>query len=151
MTGEPFAPVAGWGPTLPTDGLAFVAAILGCGALAFLRRFPLAAGAIASTSYVAFAVRDYELGMFLPPMVAVFVLVATGRSRGLAVVYALVALGAGLVWVSRRASPVLDPGAAVLTWVAFGTVLASFFLLPYLLGELVRLRSLVPPEVMSAA
>lgn len=143
VTGDPFVPVEQWGPTRPTDGLAFAMVILGCGALAFLGRFPFIAASVATASYCAFALRDYELGMFLAPMVAIFLLVATRGSRLAAALCALASLAAGLLWVDSRAETLTDSGTALLTWVAFGTVLAAFFIVPFLLGEIVRLRSLL--------
>ena len=143
VSGDRFAPVAQWGLTRPTDGFAFALVVIGCGALCFLGRFPLPSSAVATASYVAFALRDYELGMFLPPMVVVFVLVARRGARLAAALCALVSLAAGLVWVSHRAGTLADSGTALLTWVAFGTVLAVFFVVPFLLGEIVRLRSLL--------
>ncbi|MGO1172872.1 MAG: hypothetical protein ACTHXO_06845 [Actinomycetaceae bacterium] len=139
-SGEPFTPVDGWGPTTPVDGATYVLVVLGCAALALLGRFPLVGATIATGSYVLFAVRDHELGMFLSPMVAVLALSAVRGRRPAAILCALVSLAAALVWVGRRAVTVVDPGAALLGWVAFGTVLAVFFLGPLLVGEVVRAR-----------
>ncbi|MGO2111980.1 MAG: hypothetical protein ACTH31_10230 [Pseudoclavibacter sp.] len=139
--GTPFAPVDGWGPTRPADVLAFVMVVVGCGALMFFSRFPRTAAAIATASYLVFALRDHELGMFLPPMVAIFALAALARHRLAAVVVALASLGASLVWVGHRADSIADPGIALLVWVAFGSVLAAFFVMPLVVGEIVRTRT----------
>ncbi len=48
-----------------------------------------------------------------------------------------------LVWVAHRTTSITEPGVALLAWVAFGTVLAVFFFLPLLVGELVRTRSML--------
>lgn len=139
-SGEPFSPVPGWAPTRPIDGFAFTLVILGCGALALLGRFPRTAAGLATAAYCAFALGDYELGMFLAPMVAVFVLAARHRSLLAAGVCALSSLGAGLIWVAGRVTLITEPGITMLVWVAFGTVLAAFFALPLLLGEVTGLR-----------
>jgi len=141
VTGDPFAPVAGWGTTRPTDALAFALVVLGCAALALFDRFPLTVAMIATASYVGFALRDHELGMFLPPMVAFFALAAQARHRLAAILCALASLAAALVWVSHRAGTITEPGVALLTWVAFGSVLAVFFFVPLLIGEIVRARA----------
>lgn len=141
-TGEPFAPVDGWGPTRSADAFTFVTVVLGCAALAIFGRFPLTAAAVATASYLVFALLDHELGMFLPPMVAVFGLAARAGHRLAAVLCAAASLAVGLVWVSGRAAPIAEPGVALLAWVAFGSVLASFFLVPLLVGEIVRARSM---------
>lgn len=143
VAGEAFVPVAQWGPTRPIDWLAFVSVVTGCGALAFLERFPRIAPAVATAAYAGFALRDYELGMFLPPMVVVFVLVAARGARLAAAGCAAASLAAGLVWVGHRAGTIADSGTTLLTWVAFGTVLTVFFGAPLLLAEIVRLRSLL--------
>ncbi|MFC7373787.1 hypothetical protein ACFQRD_00745 [Brachybacterium sp. GCM10030268] len=143
VTGRPFAPVDGWGPTRPADVLAFALVILGSLVLAAYPRFPLAVSTIATASYIVFALRDHELGMFLPPMVVALTLAArpARRLRLAAIACAGASLAAGLVWVSHRAEPIEEPGVALLVRVAFGVVLAVFFLAPLLLGEIVRLRS----------
>lgn len=141
VTGEPFSPVSGWGQTRPIDVLTITTVILGCMALALFGRFPIASATIATASYVVFALRDHELGMFLPPMVAIFALAALTRHCFVAILCALGSLAAALVWVSHRAATIAEPGVALLAWVAFGTVLAVFFLLPLLVGEIVRTRS----------
>lgn len=141
VTGDPFTPVDGWGETRPADALAFAMVTLGCVALGFLGRFPRSGAIIATASYVAFALRDHELGMFLPPMVAVFALAALSRHRLVATLCALASLAAALVWVAHRAATITEPGVDLLTWVAFGTVLAAFFLVPLLVGEIIRTRS----------
>lgn len=141
VTGDPFDPVAGWGPTRPADALAFALVVLGCAALALFDRFPLTVAMIATASYVVFALRDHELGMFLPPMVAVFALVAQARHRLAAILCALASLAAALVWVSHRVAAITEPGVALLAWVAFGSVLAAFFFAPLLAGEIVRART----------
>lgn len=143
VTGDPFAPVAGWGPTRPVDALAFATVVVGCTALAAFHRFPFTVAMIATASYVVFALRDHELGMFLPPMVAVFALAALTRHRLAAVACALASLATALTWVAHRAATIAEPGAALLAWVAFGTVLTAFFAVPLLVGEIVRTRSML--------
>ncbi|GAB3998583.1 hypothetical protein GCM10029992_24790 [Glycomyces albus] len=142
-TGEPFAPVDGWSPTRSADALTFATVILGCAVLALFGRFPLTAATVATASYLVFALLDHELGMFLPPMVAVFGLVAWAGHRLAAIAFAAASLAASLVWVSGRAATIAEPGVALLAWVAFGGVLASFFLVPLLVGEIVHNRSML--------
>lgn len=141
VTGDPFAPVDRWGPTRPADALAFAMVVLGCAVLVVFDRFPVTVAMIATASYIVFAVRDHELGMFLPPMVAIFALSALARHRLAAIFCALANLAAALVWVAQRTATITDPGVSLLAWVAFGTVLAAFFLVPLLVGEIVRTRS----------
>lgn len=141
VTGDPFAPVDGWGPTRSVDALTFVMVVLGCAALALFARFPLAVAMIATASYVVFAVRDYEPGMFLPPMVVIFALTALTRHRPVAVCCTLASLAAALVWVGHRIATITDSGVALLAGVAFGAVFAVFFIAPLLVGEIVRARS----------
>lgn len=143
VIGEPFSPVSGWGQTRPVDALTITTVALGCLALALFGLFPITAGTIATASYVVIALRDHELGMFLPPMVAIFALAALTRHRLAAMLCGLASLAAALVWVAHRAAMIEESGVALLTWVAFGTVLATFFLVPLLVGEIVRTRSLL--------
>lgn len=143
VVGEPFSPVSGWGQTRPIDALTFVTVVVGCAALALFSRFPIVAATIATASYVVFALRDHELGMFLPPMVAIFGVAALTRHRVVAILCSLVSLAIAVVWVARRADKIVDPGVALLVWVAFGAVLASFYLVPLLIGEVIRARSLL--------
>ncbi|HIZ37301.1 MAG TPA: hypothetical protein H9815_16110 [Candidatus Ruania gallistercoris] len=132
--------MADWGPTRPADAVMFALIALGCLGLAAFAHFARAATIIATGSYVAFALGDYELGMFLPPMIVIFALVARTRHRLAAIVCAFVSLAAALVWVARRADPIDDAGTTLLVWVAFATTLAVFFMGPLLVGEIVRLR-----------
>lgn len=148
--GEPFSPVDGWAETRHADVLTFVIVVLGCAALAFFGRFPLTVAAIATASYVVFALLDHELGMFLPPMVAIFGLAARARGHLTAIVCAVASLAAGLVWVAARVATITESGVALLAWVAFGTVLAAFFFLPLLVGEIVRARSMLHEARSSA-
>ncbi|WP_156914027.1 hypothetical protein [Brevibacterium album] len=143
ITGEPFSPVEEWGRTAPTDAIAFAVVVLGCAALAFFRRFPPTVAVIATVSYVIFAVRDYELGMFLPPMVVIFALAALTGHRFAAVLCASASFAAAIAWVAHRTAAITEPGVELLAWVAFGTVLAVFFFAPLLIGEIVRARSLL--------
>lgn len=143
VVGEPFSPVSGWGQTRPIDALAFAIVIAGCSALALFSRFPIAAAVIATASYIVFALRDHELGMFLPPMIAIFGVAALTRYRVVAILCSLASLAIAVVWVARRADEIVDPGVSLLVWVAFGTVLASFYVGPLLVGEVVRARSLL--------
>src|SRR5699024_5797321 len=75
----------------------------------------------------------------LSDMVAIYVLSTRGH-RTTALIAALCAVAASLVWVANRAAPAVDPGVSTLIWVAFGTVLGVFFLAPFMAGEIVRLR-----------
>ncbi|QVQ50896.1 hypothetical protein J4H86_18810 [Spiractinospora alimapuensis] len=141
--GEPFAPVEGWTPTRATDLWAFALLVVGCGALFGLRRSPSLATAVAAVAYGAFMLLGYEFGMSLPAMAAVFLLVAWGGSRTVAVVAAMACLASTLLWVNTRAEGVADPGVSMLIWVAFGTVAAVFFYAPILVAEIVRTRRLL--------
>lgn len=141
FTGAPFTPVDGWGLTRPADALAFALVVLGCAALALFPRFPRTIAMIATASYLVFAVRDHELGMFLPPMVAIFALAALTRHRLAAIFCAVASLAAALVWVGHRVASISDSGVVLLAWVAFGTVLALYFFVPLLVGEIIRTRS----------
>ena len=135
----PMSLVEGWGLTRPTDWVSFVLVAAGCTALFALRRFPATAALGTAVAYCAFIVRDYEFGMSLPVMVAIYVLSTRGH-RTTALIAALCAVAASLVWVANRAAPAVDPGVSTLIWVAFGTVLGVFFLAPFMAGEIVRLR-----------
>lgn len=150
VTGEPFSPVSGWGQTRPTDALTFVIVVVGCMGLALFGRYPITAAIIATASYAVFALRDHELGMFLPPMVAIFALAALTRHRFVAILCALVSLAVALIWVAHRAATIGEPGVALLVWVAFGTVFAVFYLGPLLVGEIIRTRSLLREARSSA-
>lgn len=141
LTSAPFAPVDEWGLTRPADALTFALVVLGCAPLALFARFPRSAAIIATAAYVVFAVRDHELGMFLPPMVAIFALTALTRHRLTAILCVLANLTAALAWVSHRAATISDAGVFLLAWVSFGTVLAAFFLVPLLVGEIIRMQS----------
>ncbi|WP_375003043.1 hypothetical protein [Aeromicrobium sp. CTD01-1L150] len=143
VAGDPFSPVAAWGLTRSPDALTFVTVVIGCAVLGLFGRFPRAVAAVATASYIVFALRDHELGMFLPPMVVLFALAALGRHRPTALLCALTSLAAAAVWLAARTAPIAEPGVALLAWVAFGTVLAVFFLAPLLIGEIVRLRSML--------
>lgn len=149
-TGEPFSPVSGWGQTHPIDALTFAIVVVGCMALALVGRFPITAAIIATACYAVFALRDHELGMFLPPMVAIFALAALTRHRVVAILCAVVSLAAALIWVAHRAATIVEPGVALLVWVAFGTVFAVFYLGPLLVGEIIRTRSLLREARSSA-
>lgn len=149
-TGEPFSPVGGWGETRRADAVTFVLVVLGCAALAFFSRFPLTVAAIATASYLAFALLGHELGMFLPPMAAIFGLAARTRGQLAAIGCAVASLAAGLIWVAARVATITESGVALLAWVAFGTVLAAFFFLPLLVGEIVRVRSMLREARSSA-
>lgn len=143
QAGAPFAPVEGWAPARRPDMVAFALAVLGCCALGFLQRFPTTAAIVATAAYVGFAVLDYELGMFLPPMVAIFALVAWQHRSLVSILCTGASLAAAASWVGHRAATIQTPGVALLTWVAFGTVLAMFFLLPLLGAEILRARVLL--------
>lgn len=81
--------------------------------------------------------------MFLPPMVAILGLTAQARHRFAAIGCAVLSLAAGLFWVQGRVATITEDGVALLAWVAFGTVLAAFFLVPIMVGEIVRARSML--------
>ncbi len=150
VTGEPFSPVDGWGQTRSADALTFAAVILGSAILALFGRFPLAVATITTASYLVFVLLDHELGMFLPPMVAVFGLVGILFPRLAAILCAVASLAASLIWVSGRVAPIDEPGVALLAWVAFGSVLAAFFFVPLLIGEIVLARSMLREAGSSA-
>jgi hypothetical protein len=88
--------------------------------------------------------------MTLPAMVAVFILALRGQRRIIAVVAALACLAASLVWVAQRTSTIADDGVPLLAWTAFGTVSAVFFLVPMLLGDLIRVRIRLRAPVTAA-
>lgn len=140
LSGDPFAPVAGWGATRPADTLTFVLVVIGCSALYWCRTRPLAALATATTAYAAFMLLGHELGLFLAPMAALFAAAVLGSSRTGALLAGVAAYAASLFWVYERTSTVTDPGAALLAWVALGTVIGVFLVGPYVAGELVRLH-----------
>lgn len=141
--GEPFSPVPGWGPTRPTSALTVAIVVMGCAALAVFPRFPLAVTTIATASYLAFVLLDHELGMFLPPMIAIFGLAAQTGRRLPVLLIAGANVVAGLIWVAARTDTIVDPGSTLLAWVAFGSVLTVFFCGPVLIGEIVRTRTLL--------
>lgn len=143
VAGEPFSPVAGWASTRQADVLTFVVVVLGCVALTFFDRAPRAVATVSTASYLVFSLRDHELGMFLPAMIVIFALFARGGGRLVAVLCTVVSLGAAFWWVARRAGPIDDPGAMLLASVAFGAVHCVFFVAPILVGEIVRLRTLL--------
>lgn len=146
LNGDPMDLVAGWAPTRLGDIWAVLLTITGSAALFAAPRFPAATLALTSGTYVVFILRDYEFGMTLPAMVTIFVLTSQGRRRLPALLAAIVCLGVTLVWIDQRTTTVTDEGVSTLAWVAFGTVSAAFFLLPVLLGELLRLRRLAPQK-----
>ena len=84
-------------------------------------------------------------------MVVIFGLAAHGGRRFAAISFAVASLAAGLVWVASRAGTVEEPGVALLAWVAFGSVLAAFFCVPLLIGEIVRARSMLHDARSAAA
>jgi CDP-diacylglycerol--glycerol-3-phosphate 3-phosphatidyltransferase len=65
-------------------------------------------------------------------------------------VAALACLAASLVWVAQRTSTIADDGVPLLAWTAFGTVSAVFFLVPMLLGDLIRVRIRLRAPVTAA-
>lgn len=140
LNAEP-SELVGWAPTRPGDGWAVLLTVVGCGALIGVLRYPVLALAVSTGAYITFILRDYEFGMTLPAMVAIFILTATGKRRLLALSSGLVCLAATLmVWLAQRTTTIAEADATILVWIAFGTVTAVFFLLPALLGELIRLR-----------
>ncbi|OOC55120.1 MULTISPECIES: DUF7134 domain-containing protein [Nocardiopsis] len=143
VNGDPFAPVDGWGATRSTDPAAFAAVVVGCGALYWRRSHPVPSLAVATAAYALFLLRDYELGLFLAPMVALYTVATLGRARIRAALAGAVALTASLLWVHARTAAVADPGTALLAWAAFGTVMAVFLAGPFTAGELVRCRRLL--------
>ena len=140
---DSFSPVDGWGSTRATDALAVAMVVLGCAVIALFRRAPRTVALIATASYVVVAVRDYELGLLLPPMVVSYLLVVYTRHHGVAITLAAVNLGVSLTWVAHRTAALHDPGVSLLAWTALGTVFAVFFFAPVLAAHLVRMRSLL--------
>ncbi|NLS08489.1 hypothetical protein HGQ17_00400 [Nesterenkonia sp. MY13] len=143
---EPMELVPGWAPTRPTDSWAITLTLAGAAGLITVGRWPLVGLATTAGAYAAFILRDYEFGMTLPAMVAVFIVVQRGKHRLMALFAALVCLGATLAWIVQRTTTIDEGGVVILAWVAFGTVSAVFFLLPVLLGELLRLRRVVKQD-----
>ncbi|PWV46749.1 hypothetical protein [Nocardiopsis sp. L17-MgMaSL7] len=143
LDGEPLNPVAGWNTAQHTDPWAFVLVVVGCGALYWRRTHPVVTLAITTVAYSAFVLRDFELGMFLAPMVALYTAAALGRSRALALLAVLACTSASAWWLYTRASDIADPGVAVLAWIAFGAVILAFFVGSYVAGELVRCHRLL--------
>ncbi|WP_017583376.1 hypothetical protein [Nocardiopsis valliformis] len=143
LDGDPFAPVSGWGATRPTDTLALALVVVGCSALYWCRTRPLTALSAATASYAVFMLLGHELGLFLAPMTALYAAAVLGISRIGSLTAGLTAYAASLYWVFERTATVADPGAALLAWVAFSTVIGVFFAGPYVAGELVRLRRLL--------
>ncbi|MFE9242979.1 hypothetical protein [Nocardiopsis sp. NPDC006938] len=138
--GDAFAPVAGWGATRPADTLTFVLVGIGCAALYWSRTRPLTVLFAATGAYAAFLLLGHEPGLFLAPMFALFTAALQGAPRGAVLFAGAAAYAASLYWVYERAATIADPGAALLAWVAFGTVTGVFLAGPYVAGELVRLR-----------
>ncbi|RKS05091.1 hypothetical protein DFP74_0682 [Nocardiopsis sp. Huas11] len=173
LTGAPLDPVEGWTLTRPTDAVAFASVVVGCAALYWRRTRPAAALLVATAAYALFLLRDYELGLLLAPMVALYSVAALGRTRtgsstapgerrarygtspaGRPSAAALLAaslagaaaVAVSLVWVRARTEAVSDPGVALLAWVAFGTVIVVFFVGSFVAGELVRCHRLLSPR-----
>lgn len=138
--GAPFAPVTGWGATRPADALTLTLVVVGCAALYWCRTRPSAALFTAATAYAAFMLLGHELGLFLAPMVALYAAAVLGTPRAGALLAGVAAYAASLFWVYERTSTITDPGAALLAWAAFGTVIGVFLAGPYVAGELVRQR-----------
>lgn len=143
LDGEPLDPVAGWNTTQNTDLWAFVLVLLGCGALYWRRTRPVTTLAVATVAFSLFVLRDFELGMFLAPMVALYTVAALGRARLPALLAGVVCLSASMWWLYTRTSEVTDPGVGVLAWVAFGSVILIFFAGAYVAGELMRCHRLL--------
>jgi hypothetical protein len=137
LDGEPMDPVAGWNTTQNTDLWAFVLVLLGCGALYWRRTRPVTTLAVATAAFAVFVLRDFELGMFLAPMVALYTVAALGRERLPALLAGLVCMSASVWWLYTRTSQIADPGVAVLAWVAFTAVILVLFAGSYFAGELV--------------
>lgn len=143
LDGEPLDLIDGWAPTRAGDLWSILLTVTGSAAVFAVLRFPVTALTVSSGAYIAFILRDYEFGMTLPAMVAIFVLTARGPYRLLALGAAMACFATTLVWIAQRTATIADERATILAWVAFGTVCAVFFLLPALFGELVRLRRLI--------
>ena len=137
INADPFSPVDDWGATNSTDLTAFIAVTLGCVALLWRRRYPITVLAVTVASLGIYLLRDYELGLFLPVMVAIYTVVSLGQSRIWTAIGALASLVVSLWWVHLRTEPIADDGVALLAWVAFGTVFAVFYFGPFALGEVV--------------
>lgn len=134
--------VAGWGSTRQGDIWAILLTVGGCGALFALPWLPTTALLAASVSYAVFILRDYEFGMTLPVMLAIFFVTVRVERRFMPLVVASMCLASTAVWIFMRTATITDSGVAILAWVAFGTVSSVFFFLPAVFGELVRLRRL---------
>ncbi|GAB2511655.1 DUF7134 domain-containing protein [Nocardiopsis aegyptia] len=146
LTGPPLDPVDGWTLARPTDAVAFAAVAVGCAALYWRRTRPVPALVVATAAYALFLLRDYELGLFLAPMVALYSVAALGRSGPAALASGSVAVAASLLWVRARTEALTDPGTALLAWVAFGTVIVVFLAGSFVAGELVRCHRLLSPR-----
>ncbi|WP_293699794.1 hypothetical protein, partial [uncultured Agrococcus sp.] len=138
----PMELVSGWAPTRQGDVWAILLTVGGCGALFALPWLPTTALLTASASYAVFILRDYEFGITLPAMLAIFFVTVRGERRFVPLAAASLCLASTAVWIFMRTVTIIDSGVAMLAWVAFGTVSAVFFFLPAVFGELVRLRRL---------
>ncbi|MBB6172890.1 asparagine N-glycosylation enzyme membrane subunit Stt3 [Nocardiopsis mwathae] len=143
LGGDPLDPVAGWNTAQNTDPWAFVLVLLGCGALYWRRTHPVTTLAVATAAFSVFLLRDFELGMFLAPMVAFYTVAALGRERFPALLAGTVCMSATVGWLYTRTSEITDAGVGVLAWVAFGSVILIFFAGSYVAGELVRCHRLL--------
>lgn len=143
LDGEPLNPVDGWNTAQHTEPWAFAFVVVGCAALFWRRTHPVATLTVTATAYTAFVLSDFELGMFLAPMVALHTVAAVGSGRLPALLAGLVCTSASAWWLYTRASDITDPGAGVLAWVAFGSVILVFFVGSYVTGELVRCHRLL--------
>lgn len=135
-----FAPVDEWAATRDIDALAYFAVVVGCAALFWRRRYPVATLLVSGGAFILFMLRDYELGLFLPVIVMVYTAASLGASRLWTILVAAGSMAVSLWWVAERVAPVSDDGTITLAWVAFGTVFAWFYLGPLLVGELVHSR-----------
>ncbi|GHD25812.1 hypothetical protein GCM10007147_23280 [Nocardiopsis kunsanensis] len=120
------------------DPFAFAAVVTGCAALYWCRARPVAALAVSTAAFVFFLWRDHELGLFLAPMAALYATAVHGAPRAWPLAAVVAGVGASLLWVHRRVAEVAEPGAALLAWVAFPTVILVFLAGSYAVGELVR-------------
>ncbi|MFA1822823.1 hypothetical protein ACDX78_22185 [Virgibacillus oceani] len=140
LTGEPLNPVDNWSVTRGTDWVAFAAVVIGCCSLYWRHTHPILALVVATSSYCVFMLREYELGLFLPAMLMLYTIIASGHSRKWAVGMAAASIAISLFWLYERLVLLEDAGVTMLAWVAFGTVFGVFFAVPLLIGEIVRLR-----------
>ncbi|QSB04920.1 DUF7134 domain-containing protein [Natronoglycomyces albus] len=135
---EPLNLVPGWGQTTSTDWLAFTIVTLGCLALVWRRDRPVPVMVVTMVMYGAFMLRDYELGMFLPPMVALYTVATLGQARLWTLAITAFGLAVSALWIRARAEGIAEDGVVTLVWVSFGVVITIFYVGSYAIGDIVR-------------